>query len=167
MKIIKSYDIDKEVNPNDKVINLDGLKEWSFQREKYNEIISISFCLKFKTYLCRPKLSSTEMFYMKLYSRSEEIINSNLDIVNYLKFMQEYIHLKCLLFNDVQTLCFSFMKKHKVYEKNRFLKINSKSYKKLKEIILFYRDNKDLSPMDNKIYELLSDDVKDLIKRYK
>jgi len=59
------------------------------------------------------------------------------------------------------------MKKHKVYEKNRFLKINSKSYKKLKEIILFYRDNKDLSPMDSKIYELLSDDVKDLIKRYK
>ncbi len=81
--------------------------------------------------------------------------------------MQEYIHLKCLLFNDVQSLCLSFMKKHKVYEKNRFLKINSKSYKKLKEIILFYRDNKDLSPMDSKIYELLSDDVKDLIKRYK
>jgi len=77
--------------------------------------------------------------------------------------MQEYINIKCLLFDDIQSLCLSFFRKPKVYEKNRFLKINSHSYKKLKEIIQFFRENKDFEELDEKIYELLSDDVKTLI----
>jgi hypothetical protein len=100
---------------------------------------------------------------MKLYYRSIEIINNNLDMINYLKFMQEYIHLKCLLFDDFQTLCLSFIKKPKIYEKDRFLNINSHGFKKLKDIITFLREKKEFGELDEKIYELLSDDIKAVI----
>ncbi len=147
----------------DKEIDVDKIKKWVDKREKINEILSISILLKIKAFCCPSKLKKIERFYMKLYNRSLEIINNNMDMINYLKFMQEYINLKCLLFDDIQSLCLSFFRKPKVYEKNRFLKINSHSYKKLKEIIQFFRETKDFEELDEKIYELLSEDVKTLI----
>ena len=88
-------------------------------------------------------------------------------MIYYLNFQQEYMHMKCLLFDDLQPLCLSFMRKPKVYDKNIFSKVNSKSTKKLKEIILFFKNKRELSQQDQKMYELLSEDVKSLIKNFK
>jgi hypothetical protein len=131
--------------------------------EETTEILPINMLLKIKAFCFPSQLKNIEKFYMKLYRRSLDIINNNMDMVNYLKFMQEYIHLKCLFFDDMQSLSLSFIRRPKIYEKNRFLKINSHSYKKLREIILFYREKRQLSELDEKIYELLSDDVKKII----
>jgi hypothetical protein len=138
------------------------IKKWVEEREKTYEILSISLWLKCKNIFCFKSLSKLEKFYLKLYRRSEEIINYNMDMINYLKFMQEYIHLKCLLFNDFQSLCLSFIRKPKVYEKNRFLKINSHSYKKLKELIIYVKSHKNIMK-NEKIFSLISEDVKNLI----
>jgi hypothetical protein len=119
--------------------------------------------LKIKAFCCKNKLKEIEKFYIKLYKRSVEIIANNMDMINYLKFMQEYIYLKCLLFDDFQSLCMSFVRKPKIYEKNRFLKINSNSYKKLKEIIISLRKKTDYGDLDEKIYDLISDEIKSLI----
>ena len=119
--------------------------------------------LKLKAFCCKKKLKEIEKFYMNLYKRSTEIINNNMDMINYLKFMQEYVNLKCLLFDDFQSLCMSFVRKPKIYEKNQFLKINSHSYKKLKELILLIRNKKDCGDLDEKIYDLISDEIKTFI----
>jgi len=150
---------------NIKDVNIDHIKEWVEKRETPAEILSISIWLKIKALCCSSRLSKIDRFYMKLYNRSIDIINNNMDMINYLKFMQEYINLKCILFDDIQSLCLSFIRKPKVYEKNRFLKINSHSHKKLKEIILFFKEHNELGVLDEKIYDLLSDDVKNFISQ--
>jgi len=142
---------------------LEKIEKWVDHREEYFEILSINILLKVKAFCFPNKLNNIEKFYLKLYKKSLEIVNNNMDMINYLNFMQEFIHIKCLLFDDIQSLCLSFIRKPKIYEKNRFLKINSHSYKKLKEIILFFREKKELSALDEKIYDLLSDDVKKII----
>jgi hypothetical protein len=142
---------------------MDKIKKWDDHRDDCFEILSITIFLKVKAFCFPNKLKNVEKFYMKLYTKSLAIINNNMDMINYLNFMQEFIHIKCLLFDDIQSLCLDFIRKPKIYEKNRFLKIHSHSYKKLKEIISYFRQNKQLSEMDEKIYDLLSDDVKNLI----
>ncbi len=146
-----------------KSIDIDTIKKLVEKRERNSEVLSISMWLKIKAVICPNKMTRIEIFYMKLYQRSLEIVCNNMDIINYMKFIHEYIHLKCLLFTDFQSLCFSFIRKPNIYEKNRFLKINSQSHKKLKEIMVLIRDMKEFGDLDKKIFDLQSNDVKGFI----
>jgi len=160
-------------NPNDSKIKeidkikINNIKDWVQKYERSVVNFEVGVWLKFKNLICPKSLSSKESFYIKLYNRSLEIINSKMDMINYLKFMQEYIHVKCFLFNDLQSLCLGFIKKPKIFEKSRFVTINSKSHKQLKEIIQFFKEKKDLSQKDMKIYDLLSDEIKMMIYKFK
>ena len=145
-------------------LDLKHIKECAERLEDNSEFLSIGVCLKIKSWLCESRLTEREKFLIKLYRKSQDIINSKMDMINYLKFLQEYNNVKCLQFNDVQSLCLGFTKKPKIYEKNIIIKINSKTYKNLKEIVAFFKYKKRLSEKDNKIYDLLAEDVKNLIK---
>jgi hypothetical protein len=117
--------------------------------------------------ICSKSLNKREIFSLKLFNRSLEIINSKMDMINYLKFVHEYIHVKCFLFDDLQSLCLGFIKKPKIFESNRFVTINAKSHKKLKEILKSFKIKNDLTQNDLKIYNLLSDEVKLLIYKFR
>ncbi len=148
-------------------VTLNGLKDWIQNFEKSIVNFDIGLCLMLKSIICPKSLSSKESFYMKLYNRSLEIINNKMDMINYLKFVHEYIHVKCFLFEDLQSLCLGFIKKPKIFEKSRFVTINSKSHKQLKQIIQFFKEKKELSKKDLKIYELLSDEIKLMIYKFR
>ena len=104
---------------------------------------------------------------MKLYNKSEEIINIRMDIINYLAGMQDFVNVEYLLFNSIHSLCLGFFEKPKIYEKSLFTKNYGKKYKKLAEIIDYYDNKKILSIEDKRIYNLLSKQVKNLILEYK
>ena len=139
-------------------------KEGSENNDNISEILSISLWLKIKFCICPRRINEKENFFIKLYEKSIEIINNKMDVIDYLNFRQEYTHLKCLLFDDVHSLCLSYLYKPKVYEKNIMTKIFSKDDKKLSEIINFFKNKTDFSEKDKRIYNILSEDVKCLIK---
>jgi hypothetical protein len=135
--------------------------------EKKRRKFKVSMCMRLKYIMCPKQLSRKDGFFMKIYQKASNIINNKMDMINYLKFMKEYIHVKCLLFNDVHSLCLSFIQKPKVYEKNRFVKINSQSHKKLKDIITYFNSKKSLSKKDKEMFDLLSREVKKMIEHFK
>ncbi len=148
-------------------IKIENIKDWVQKFEKNVVHFEVGVWLKIKNLLCPKSLSIKESFYMKLYNRSLEIIYNKMDMINYLKFVQEYIHVKCFLFNDLQSLCLGFLKKPKIFEKSRFVTINSKSHKQLKQIIQFFKEKSVLTKKDLQIYDLLSDEIKFLIYKLK
>ena len=74
--------------------------------------------------------------------------------------MQEYAQVKCILFNDIHSLCLSFIQKPKVYENNRFTKIQSNNHEKVYEIINHFKSKNEKSKEDLKIFELFSKTLK-------
>jgi len=152
--------INYKISEVKKEIDLQEIKNFVNKREETREILSINILLKIKAFICPKKLNILERFYIKLYHKAIKIINYNMDMVNYLKFIQEYDLMKNLLFNDFQSVCFSFMRKPKIYEKISIPKMNYHLYKELKEIIIYLKENRFSGELDHKIYDLLSDDVK-------
>ena len=104
---------------------------------------------------------------MKLYNKSDKIINIRMDMINYLSSMQDFINVEYLLFNSIHSLCLGFIEKPKIYEKSLFTKTYGKKYKKLAEIIDYFENKKNLTIEDKKIYNLLSKEVKNFILEYK
>lgn len=107
------------------------------------------------------------MFFMKMYEKSQNIINNKMDMINYLKFCEEHINIKCLLFNDIQSLCLNFSEKPKLYEKNRFNNIIDTEFESKKEIIDYYVNKSILPKIDKDIFDLLPQKIKDLIIKNK
>jgi hypothetical protein len=139
------------------------LKNFLIQSRKTTDILSISVWMKVKSFVCHNQLKKIEQFYMKLYDQSTEIINHNLDIVNYMKFNQEFIILKHLLLSEFQLKCFKFIRKPKTYEENEFLKIKSNDYNDLLNIFTVLKQKEEFSGIDKKVYELLSEDLKKIL----
>ena len=104
---------------------------------------------------------------MKMYDKSQTIINNKMDMINYLKFFEEHVNIKCLLFNDIQSLCLNFTKKQKLYEKNSFNKNINPDYENINEIVDYYVKNPILSKIDKDILELLPEKMQDFISKTK
>ena len=140
------------------------IKELSNKYDQESNFLSVSICLRVKYWICPNRINDRERFLLKLFLKAEEMINNKMDVINFMKVNQEFNYVKSLLFDDVHSLCLSFFKKPKVLEKN-IIKINYKSHKKLKEIIKHFTEKKDLSKKDETILNLLSDEVKNFIKK--
>ena len=140
------------------------IKEFLKNNERDSDFLYISLWLMLKNFICPKRISDRDSFLLKLFFKAEEIIKSKMDVINYLNILQEFNNTKCLLFDDVHSLCLSFFKKPKLFEKNISTKINSKNHSKLREIIKYFTEKKDISKKDETIFNLLSDDVKNFIK---
>jgi hypothetical protein len=116
---------------------------------------------------CDNRLSVKEKFYINLYDKSQEFINNKMDVINYLSFIKEYTYLKCILFDDVPSMCLNLTKNPKLYENSRFTKLNKNNSEMIQKIVKFYVKNSNLTQQEKKLYELLSDEIKDLITKYK
>jgi hypothetical protein len=106
------------------------IKELSNKYDQESNFLSVSICLRVKYWICPNRINDRERFLLKLFLKAEEMINSKMDVINFMKIIQEFNYVKCLLFDDVHSLCLSFFKKPKVLEKNIF-KINYKSHQKI------------------------------------
>jgi hypothetical protein len=148
-------------------VTLSNLKDWIQDYEKNTVHFDIRISLLLKNVCCPKILNKREIFSVKLFNRSLEIVNNKMDMINYLKFVQEYINVKCFLFDELQSLSLDFIKKPKIFESNRFVIINAKAHKKLKEIIESFKSKKELTNNDLKIYDLLSDEIKLLIYKFR
>ena len=104
---------------------------------------------------------------MKIYRKCEEIIIQEMDMMNYLKFINEFTHIKCILFNEIHSLCLSFMEKPKVYENNRFTKIKANNHKKVFDIFNHFKSKNEKTKEDIMIFELLSKSLKKMIRKFK
>ena len=136
-------------------------------KEKRHFLFDISFCLLYKFRICPSRLSKNEEFLMNLFIRSQNIVVKKMDVVEYLKFVFEYVNLKFVLFNDMNALCLQFANKPKLINSKED-KLSKKKVEKIEEIVRhFTRKNGDLSGEENKLYEILSDDVKELINAFK
>jgi hypothetical protein len=120
-----------------------------------------------KKICCEKKLSFKDKFFMSLYRQAQDYINNKMDVINYLSFIKEYTHLKCLLFEDVPSMCLSFTQNPKLYEHSRFTKLNKDNKDMIEKIVKFYVSNKHPSEQEKKLYELLSDDIKEIIIKLK
>ena len=80
----------KESNFNFKIVlTLEKVKEILDLKEKRRLFFDVSIWLKLKDLCCKNTLSEKELFYMKIYRKCEEIIIQEMDIMNYLKFINE------------------------------------------------------------------------------
>ena len=147
--------------------NFKNIKEFIENSENKGNILSIGLCLKCRYFLCMKSLTNKEQLFMKLYNKSEEIINIKMDMINYLSSMQDFINVEYLLFNSIHSLCLGFIDKPKIYEKSLFTKTYGKKYKKLAEIVDYFENKKNLTFEDKRIYNLLSKQVKNFILEYK
>ena len=112
-------------------------------------------------------LTEKEVFFMKMYEKSQNIINNKMDLINYLKFFDEHINIKSLIFNEVQSLCLNFIEKPKLYEKNQYNSIINSDNQSVKVIADYYVNKSFLSKIDKDILELLSKNIRNLILKNK
>ena len=147
-------------------MTLEKLKEILVSKQKKRKKFNVSIWLKIRYLFCSKTLNDNELFSMKTLEKCEDIVIKKMDMISYLKFIQEYIHVKCILFEDVHSLCLSHIQKPKVYEDNRFVKVHSDEYIKAMDIISFFKSRNIMTKMDDKIYEILSKDLKKMIKNY-
>ncbi len=104
---------------------------------------------------------------MDSYEKAQQYIDNKVDVINYLSFTKEYNYLKSLIFNDMQCICLNYSKSPKLYENSRFSKLNKDDKEMIEKIVKFYMYNQKLTEQERNLFELLSDDIKDLITRYK
>jgi hypothetical protein len=132
---------------------------------------SSNFTLKLKTLIkklfCQKSLSLKEKFFTDLYEKSQEYINNKMDVINYLYLTREYTYLKCVLFDEVQAMCLSFSKNPKLYENSRFMNLHKDPNDIIEKIVKFYANNPNLSQKENRLFEILPDDIKNIIVSYK
>ncbi len=78
--------------------------------------------------------------------------------------MNEYLYLKGILLNEVQSLSLNYMEKPNLLYKSKFNYFFSKEEKKIAQIVNYFRNRKNFTNNDEEIYNLLSNDIKELIK---
>jgi hypothetical protein len=128
---------------------------------------SVSPNMIFKKFCCEKKLSFKEKFFIDLYEKSQAFINDKMDVINYLSFNKEYTYLKSLLFDEVQAMCLRFTKNPKLYENSRFMNLYKENSEMIGQIVKFYTNNSNLTEQDMKVYEVLSDEIKEIIDKFK
>jgi hypothetical protein len=174
--------LDKEVNEGNILEDLSAVEYNNIQDEnkiikeidRLNEnseqqyIFRISYCLLFRNWCCSGTLSKKERFLIKMFRRSQEIVNKQMDVIDYLKFMNEYIFVKCLIFSYPQNLCLKFVEKPKLFERSRFIKLQdnsgNKSIKRKIDLIKYFRSQSQVTEKDKIFYEMVSQDIKTIIQ---
>jgi hypothetical protein len=99
-----------------------------------------------------------------MFNKAHKIIEEKLDIHNYLKFINEYLYLKGILLNEVHSLSLNYMEKPNLLYKNKFNYLFIKEEKKIAQIVNYFRNKNNFTNNDEEIYNLLSNDLKELIK---
>ena len=160
-------DYDQSIFYFKKALTLEKLKEILDKKELKRKLFNVSIWWKLKFIFCKKTLNEKELFYMKIYKKCEEIIIHEMDIINYLKFMQEYTHVKCILFNEIHSLCLGFIQKPKVYENNKFTMIKADNHIKIFDIINYFKSKNEKTKQDLIIFELLSNTLKKISKKFK
>ena len=103
---------------------------------------------------CTIKNKREEIIF-KLYVKARDIINEKLDIVQYLKFFEEYIALKSILINEFSNLSLTLRNKPKLYEDNNFNNLHLSKIERLKKLINIYTVNR-----NSRFYDILDDQIK-------
>ena len=109
-------------------------------------------------------MSDKEQFLVKLFNKAHKIIEEKFDINNYLKFMNEYLYLKGLLLNEVQSLSLNYMEKPSLLNKNKIHYFFYKEEKKISYIVNYFKNKQNLTTNDVDVFNLLSNDIKELIR---
>ena len=164
-------DAQVRVREKDKVIlkTKESFHEYYYNlKKRRNFLFDISFCLLFKYRLCPGRLSKNEGFLMNLFIKSRNIIDKKMDVVEYLKFVFEYVNLKYVLFSDINSLCLQFANKPNLMQNSRLDIFCQKKIAKTEDIVRYFTKKVgELSEEEKKLYEILSDDIKELIKAFK
>ena len=101
-----------------------------------SEKLKVGFCLMMKNTCCYKKVTSSEKFLLTLYYHSADILDERLDVVHYLKLIQEFNKVKSLTFkHEEENLAVSYLKKEKVMYN---IDYDSKIYDDVKKIKDFY-----------------------------
>ena len=110
--------------------------------------------------ICKPKVNNLkEKILIELYSKAEKIIEEKLDILQYLKFFEEYVMLKQILLDEFSNLSLSLRNRPKLYENNNFVKVHLTKTERLKRLIELYAKNRN-NYCDSKIFNILDDEIK-------
>ncbi len=105
---------------------------------------------------------------MKLYENAQQYINNKMDVINYLSFIQEFMYLKCFMFDEITAICLGLTKNPKLYDYSKFHRLNKDNKETIEKIVKFYViNNQNLSQQEKKVYDILADDIKDLITKFK
>ena len=148
------------------LFNAEKVKALFDDRRRYYKLgISVFFVIK--AFLCKGYLSKREDFFIKIFQKSKKIINNKLDVVNYLKFYQEYSMMKTIIFNDITNLCLTLLKKPNLYEKNTFSQIHLGKEERIKKVFDYFSQKDHYTANDYKLLEILSDNIKKIVKLYK
>ena len=151
-----------KVNSKTKEKFFDYITQYNLKNKKYT--FDISFCLLIKNKCCSKRVSSNESFLLSLYTNSRKMINEKMDAVQYLKFIFEYINLKFVLFNEIQTICLELANKPKITQNNLY----KTKHEKLEETVKYFiKKGDNLSKEDQKFYKILSELAKETIFAFK
>ena len=148
----KSY---KKVDQN-MVLNDDFKKLLNNQMKKYK---------LYPSFICKCTKDKKEDFLSQLFSKAREIVKKKIDITYYLKFIEEFIFIKELLFDDISNLCLTLRKRPKIYERNNFVTVNLSKSERLKKVINYFVMNQNRIT-NNQFYEILDDNIKKIIKDF-
>ena len=138
------------------MLNEDFKKLLNDQKKKYK--LDPSF-------ICKCTKDKKEEFLSQLYNKATEIVKKKLDITYYLKFIEEFIFIKELLFDDISNLCLTLRKRPKIYEMNNFVNVNLSKSERLKKVINYFIMDKNRIAK-NRFYEILDEDIKKIIKDF-
>ena len=138
-----------------------------YKDRKSSYILVISILKVLKAFLCRAYLSKRDDFFIKIYEKSKKIIIDKLDVVNYLKFYQEYSVMKTIIFNDITNLCLTLPKKPNLYENNSFSQIHLSKDERIKKVFDYFSLKDFYNSNDRKLLDVISQDVRKIIKLYK
>ena len=85
-----------------------------------NEKTDFSYYLPLKTFLLnicfKKSMSEKEKNIYKIYNKGNNLIKEKTDIVSFMKIIDEINKMKYVLFNQVQSLCFNFLRKPSLIE---------------------------------------------------
>ena len=85
-----------------------------------NEKTDFSYHLPFKTYIntfcCVKIISERKKKIYNIYNKGNKILKEKTDIVSFMKIIDEINKMKYVLFNQVQSLCFNFIRKPSLIE---------------------------------------------------
>ena len=118
-------------------LGVDLKKLLNDNKQKYNLEPSI-FGL-----FCRCKNNEKDEFLLEVFSKAKDIITKKLDIAEYLKFNEEYVALKALLFDEISNLCLTLRNRPKLYENNNFVNMNLTKSERLKRVINEFFEKKE------------------------
>lgn len=150
----------RELFSFEKVIGL-----YEERKSNYKQDISIFLILKSICFL--KYLSKQEAFNVKIFNKSKKIIDKKIDVVNYLKFYQEYSIVKTIIFNDITNLCLTLAQKPNLYESNSFNRMHLTKHERVKKLFDYFSQKDFYSANDRKLLDIILNEVKQIIAIYK